>query len=75
MKTVWNGGDPFCGDALLPRPSSTGCRHERSTTRISISHRLAASHLNSLRVVSYHFSQRLDTLFDSPLSHQQLNLI
>ena len=73
MKTVWNGVDPFCGDALLPRPSSTGCRFERSTTRIS--HRLEASHLNSLRVVSYHFSQRLDTLFGSPLSHQQLNLI
>ena len=73
MKTVWNGVDPFCGDALLPRPSSTGCRFERSTTRIS--HRLAASQLNSLRVASYHFSQRLDTLFDSPLSHQQLNLI
>ena len=73
MKTVWNGVDPFCSHALLPRPTSTGCRLERSTTRIS--HRLAASHLNSLRVVSYHFSQRLDTLFDSPLSHQQLNLI
>ena len=75
MKTVSNGVDPFYGDGLSTRPPQTGCRPKRSTTRVFRPPAARNSHISTHSESSFHFSRRLDTLFDSPLSHQQLNLI
>ena len=63
MKTVWNGVDPFCGDALSTRSSSNGCRPERSTIRLA--HRSAAhisTHSESSAITSHNDSTLSSTL-------------